>query len=147
PLTGTAVVEVPYRNRFKGDVVLAGNGIWNSQGNVGIGTLTPKEKLSVNGKIRAQELKVETANWPDYVFEKDYQLPTLEQTEKHIQEKGHLPGIPSASEVKAEGIEVGDMNAKLLKKIEELTLYLIELKKQNSQLNMRLTKVENGKDK
>ena len=137
PLTGTAVVEVPYRNRFKGDVILSGNGIWNSQGNVGIGTLTPKERLSVNGKIRAQELKVETANWPDYVFEKDYQLPTLEQTEKHIQEKGHLPGIPSAAEVKAEGIEVGDMNAKLLKKIEELTLYLIELKKEVKELTAK----------
>jgi hypothetical protein len=101
----------------------------SGNGNVGIGTATPTEKLSVNGKIRAQEIKVENGNWPDYVFEKDYSLPSLEQTEKHIQEKGHLPGIPSAAEVKAEGIEVGDMNAKLLKKIEELTLQMIQLNK------------------
>ncbi|WP_316834533.1 hypothetical protein [Pedobacter nutrimenti] len=109
----------------------------NRNGYVGIGTDTPRERLSVNGNIRAKELKIEAANWPDYVFEKDYQLPTLEQTEKHIQEKGHLPGIPSAAEVKAEGIEVGDMNAKLLKKIEELTLYLIELKKEVKELKAK----------
>jgi hypothetical protein len=103
----------------------------NSAGNVGIGTGTPAEKLSVKGKIRAQEIKVEAANWPDYVFAKDYQLPSLTETENHIKEKGHLPGIPSAEEVKANGVELGEMNAKLLKKIEELTLYLIEIKKEN----------------
>ncbi|ATP58033.1 hypothetical protein CPT03_16950 [Pedobacter ginsengisoli] len=99
-------------------------------GNVGIGTLAPSEKLSVKGKIRAQEIKVETANWPDYVFAKGYKLPSLKETEKHIAEKGHLPDIPSAEEVKANGVDLGEMNAKLLKKIEELTLYLIELKKE-----------------
>jgi hypothetical protein len=100
-----------------------------SNGDVGIGTITPKEKLSVNGKIRAHEIKVETANWPDYVFAKDYQLPSLDDTEKYIKEKGHLSGIPSAEEVKNNGIDLGDMNAKLLKKIEELTLHLIEMEK------------------
>lgn len=102
-------------------------------GNVGIGTTTPNAKLSVNGNIRAHEIKVETANWPDYVFSKSYQLPTLQETEKHIKEKGHLPGIPSASEVKANGIDLGEMNAKLLQKIEELTLHLIEI---NSRLGL-----------
>ncbi|PTT04058.1 hypothetical protein DBR11_00645 [Pedobacter sp. HMWF019] len=105
-----------------------------TDGKVGIGILNPTEKLAVNGNIRAKELKIEAANWPDYVFEKDYSLPSLEQIEKHIQEKGHLPGIPSAAEVKTEGIEVGDMNAKLLKKIEELTLYLIQQNKKMSAL-------------
>jgi len=100
-------------------------------GNIGIGTTTPLEKLSVNGKIRAHEIKVETANWPDYVFVKDYQLPSLKETEKYINEKGHLPGIPSASDVKANGVDLGEMNAKLLKKIEELTLYMIDIKKDN----------------
>jgi hypothetical protein len=109
---------------------------YSGTGKLGLGTLNPTERLSVNGNIRAKELKIEAANWPDYVFERDYQLPTLEQTEKHIQEKGHLPGIPSAAEVKAEGIEVGEMNAKLLKKIEELTLYLIELKKEVKELKV-----------
>lgn len=99
-------------------------------GNVGIGTSTPAEKLSVNGKIRAHEIKVELANWPDFVFAKDYALPTLQETEKHIKEKGHLPGIPTAAEVEKNGIELGDMNKKLLQKIEELTLYLIEMKKE-----------------
>jgi hypothetical protein len=99
-----------------------------TDGNVGIGTTNPLGyKLAVNGKIRAQEVKVELNGWPDYVFTKDYQLPTLQQTEKHIKEKGHLPGIPSAAEVKANGIDLGEMNAKLLQKIEELTLHLIKL--------------------
>jgi len=128
-LTGANTIEVPYRNRFKGEVFMPGNGLWTPNGNVGIGTLDPKERLSVNGKIRAQEIKVETANWPDYVFTKDYQLPSLSETEDHIKEKGHLPGIPSAEEVKTNGVDLGEMNAKLLKKIEELTLYLIEIKK------------------
>ena len=87
----------------------------------------------MNGSIRAQEIKVEIANWPDYVFAKDYQLPSLKQTEKHIKEKGHLPGIPSAEEVKANGIDLGDMNAKLLKKMEEMTLIMIQLNKKIEQ--------------
>jgi len=104
---------------------------YSSNGNVGIGTGNPDSKLSVNGNIRAKEIKVEIANWPDYVFAKDYQLPTLEQTRHHIKEKGHLPGIPSAAEVKVNGIDLGEMNKNLLKKIEELTLYLIEIEKES----------------
>lgn len=99
-------------------------------GNLGIG-ISPTEKLSVNGKIRAHEIKIELTNWPDYVFADDYHLPTLKETEKHIKEKGHLQGIPSAGQVKANGIDLGEMNAKLLQKIEELTLHLIEMKKEN----------------
>nr|WP_068890588.1 hypothetical protein [Pedobacter panaciterrae] len=105
-----------------------------SNGNIGIGTASPAEKLSVNGKIRAHEIKVETANWPDYVFTKDYHLPSLSETEQHIKDKGHLQGIPSAEEVKANGVDLGEMNAKLLKKIEELTLYLIEQDKKITEL-------------
>lgn len=97
-------------------------------------------KLQVRGLIRAQAVKVEMSNWADFVFAKDYVLPTLQETEKHIKEKGHLAGIPSAAEVEKNGIELGDMNKKLLQKIEELTLYLIEQKKQIETLN---TKVEN----
>jgi len=102
-------------------------------GNVGIGTTTPNAKLAVNGRIRAQEIKVEIAEWPDYVFAEDYQLPSLQQTEKHIKEKGYLPGIPSAEEVKANGVDLGDMNAKLLKKMEEMTLIMIQLNKKVEQ--------------
>lgn len=128
PNNGTKTVLISYKNKFKGEVVMPGNGIWNSAGNVGIGTTAPKDyKLAVNGKIRTQEIKVENANWPDYVFDKSYQLPTLQETDHHIKAKGHLPGIPSAAEVKVNGIELGDMNAKLLQKIEELTLHLIRM--------------------
>lgn len=105
-------------------------------GDVGIGTTDPKGyKLAVNGSVRAKEIKVENANWPDYVFAKSYPLRSLLETEKHIKEKGHLPGIPSAAEVKANGIDLGEMNAKLLQKIEELTLHMIELTKQNKLQN------------
>ncbi|TKC05244.1 hypothetical protein [Pedobacter frigoris] len=112
-------------------------------GNVGIGTSSPNEKLAVNGKIRAKEIKVENANWPDYVFAPSYKVPTLQETEKHIKEKGHLPGIPSASEVKANGVDLGDMNAKLLQKIEELTLHLIEKGKKDNEQQLKIDQLEN----
>lgn len=109
-------------------------------GNVGIGTTDTKGyRLAVSGKIRAQEIKVEASPWPDYVFAKSYELPTLQETEKHIKEKGHLPGIPSAEEVKANGIDLGEMNAKLLQKIEELTLHMIE---QNKSIQLQNEKFE-----
>ncbi|MNL11807.1 hypothetical protein D3C87_1326570 [compost metagenome] len=112
-------------------IVLNPNG-----GNVGIGTTDPKGyKLAVAGNMVAESVKVSLqANWPDYVFARDYKLPTLQETEKHIQDKGHLPGIPSAAEVKANGVDLGEMNAKLLQKIEELTLHLIEIKKENQSI-------------
>lgn len=101
----------------------------NANGNVGIGTSIPNAKLTVNGNIRAQEIKVDMDNWPDYVFVKGYKFPTLQETERYIQEKGHLPGIPSAKDAEVNGVNLGEMNKKLLEKIEELTLHLIEMKK------------------
>ena len=101
----------------------------SGKGDVGIGTISPREKLSVNGKIRAHEIKVETANWPDYVFEKDYKVGTLEALESYIKANKHLPEIPSAKEVAEDGVALGEMNKLLLKKIEELTLQLIEVNK------------------
>ncbi|UOY06002.1 hypothetical protein L0P88_18955 [Muricauda sp. SCSIO 64092] len=97
--------------------------------NLGIGTTNPGTyKLAVKGKILAEEIKVETG-WADYVFKEDYDLPTLQEVEKHIKEKGHLINIPSAQEVKENGIELGEMNKLLLEKIEELTLYCIQQEK------------------
>ncbi len=106
-----------------------------SVGNVGIGTADTKGyKLAVAGNVIAESMKVKLqGTWPDFVFAKSYKLPTLQETEAHIKEKGHLPGIPSAEEVKDKGIDLGDMNARLLQKIEELTLHLIEMKKENDQ--------------
>jgi len=111
-------------------------------GNVGIGTTNPGVwKLAVNGKIRAKEIKVETG-WADYVFLQDYQLPTLEEVAKHIEEKGHLINIPSAQEVEANGIELGKMNKLLLEKIEELTLYTLEQERKLKKQGERLLKLE-----
>ncbi|MDR2270601.1 MAG: hypothetical protein LBF27_06815 [Sphingobacterium sp.] len=129
------------------------------EGNVGIGTLTPQEKLSVKGKIRAQEVKVETTNWPDYVFEPGYKLPSLSETERFIRENGHLPEVPKAAEVEENGIYLGEMNKILLKKIEELTLQAIaedklrskqqevieQQSKAISKLEQRLDRLEIGK--
>ncbi|MFS4457361.1 hypothetical protein [Maribacter sp. 2304DJ31-5] len=100
----------------------------SKEGNIGIGTFdTGSHKLAVEGSIGAREIKVEVGTWSDFVFHKDYNLPTLKEVEIHIKEKGHLKDIPSAKEVEENGINLGEMNAKLLQKIEELTLYQIEL--------------------
>jgi hypothetical protein len=119
-------------------------------GNVAIGTSsTGNHKLAVEGSIGAREVKVEASGWSDFVFYEDYQLPTLNEVENHIKEKGHLKDIPSAEKVKQEGFFLGEMNAKLLQKIEELTLYTIQQqkeleqeKKKNTNLEARLTKLE-----
>ncbi|MCW8311112.1 hypothetical protein K7A41_07750 [Sphingobacterium sp. InxBP1] len=112
-------------------------------GRVGVGTTVPKETLSVNGKIRAHEIKVETSNWPDYVFKKDYNLMPLDSLEQFITTYGHLPDIPSAKEVSVNGIQLGEMVNKLLKKNEELTLHLIEKDKQIQSQAKRLENLEN----
>jgi hypothetical protein len=121
-----------------------GNSFFNG-GNVGIGTENPTSKLDVNGIIRSKEVKIEATGWPDFVFAKDYELPSLFAVEKHINEKGTLPDIPSEQEVKENGIAVGDMQAKLLQKIEELTLYVIELKKENEEQNKLIQQLQNAK--
>lgn len=119
-------------------------GIWHSNSNastptisflpdqtVGIGTSDTKGyRLAVNGNAVFTKIKVrEYANWPDYVFEDGYNLPSLSEVEKFIQKNKHLPEVPSAKEVKENGIDVGDNQALLLRKIEELTLYMIEQNK------------------
>ena len=102
-----------------------------------IGTLTGANgyKVSVEGKIMCEELKVQLkANWPDYVFAKDYNLMPLTEVENEIKANHHLPGIPSASEMEENGIELGEMQRLLMEKVEELTLYVIELNKENQRM-------------
>ncbi|MEM7551407.1 MAG: hypothetical protein AAF363_17125 [Bacteroidota bacterium] len=98
-------------------------------GNLGIGVENASYKLEVNGTIRTKEVIVEPSPWPDYVFEEEYELTSLKETEAFIKENSHLPEIPSAAQVQEEGINVGEMNALLLKKIEELTLHTIRQQK------------------
>lgn len=105
---------------FTGTIYSNGGGTNYFNGNVGIGTLVPNEKLSVNGKIRAKEVKVEVLNWPDYVFEDDYEMLPIKELEKFIQLNKHLPGIVKAKEAEENGVEMGEMVKLLLKKQEEL---------------------------
>jgi len=113
------------------------NAIINNDGsayfmsNVGIGTTNPGSfKLAVEGKIGAREVQVTLQSpWPDYVFEKDYKLSSLEEIKNYIDQNKHLPEVPSAKEMEKNGVQLGEMNMLLLKKIEELTLYLIEQNK------------------
>jgi len=128
----------------------AGGAAWNNLvfqvggGNVGIGTTTPSHKLSVNGTVRAKEVIVDT-NWSDYVFADDYKLQSLASVEAQIKSTKHLPGVPSAQEIAEKGVSVGNMQAVLLAKIEELTLHVIAQEKrlqavesENTQLKAQL---------
>jgi hypothetical protein len=115
------------------DLPLSGGTI---SGNLGIGaTDTKGYKLAVNGDAIFTKIKVKQhGNWPDYVFQETYQLPPLRDLENYIREHKHLPEVPSAEEVKKDGLDVGENQATLLKKIEELTLYLIEQNKRIEKL-------------
>lgn len=114
-------------------------------GRIGIGTqnLPSDYKLAIVGKMISEEVKIASnTNWPDYVFEEKYQLPTLNEVEHYIKENGHLQHIPNAYSVKTEGFLLGEMNAKLLQKIEELTLYTIEQEKKITSLEYLNSKIE-----
>lgn len=137
---------------FKLDV--AGN--IHSDGSIGINTTTftvngIDYKLAVNGKILAKEIVVET-NWSDFVFDKDYSLMPLSEVEKYIATHKHLPDVPSAGEVETNGVALGQSQSLLLQKIEELTLYTIEinkqlelLKAQNAELQNEVNDLKKGK--
>ena len=116
-----------------------------SDGNVGIGTINPTAKLAVNGVIKAKEVKVtiETVDWPDFVFNTNRKLRSLGELEQFIKANNHLPEIPTEKEVKENGVGLGEMNAKLLQKVEELTLYMIEQQKRITELEKRVEKIDN----
>lgn len=103
----------------------AGNNIHYNDGNVGIGISAPNHKLDVDGIIRAEEIIVESVG-ADFVFDVDYQLTSLTELRKFIEQHGHLPGIPSATEMEVSGTSLGEMNTLLLMKVEELTLYILQ---------------------
>jgi hypothetical protein len=120
---------------------------------VGINTVNPQNALDVNGTARAKEVIVTETGWADFVFDDDYELRSLEEVEAYIEEYGHLPEIPSAAEVEAGGVRLGEIQARLLQKIEELTLYIIEqngrLKTQqdnNALLKQQLVELEERLD-
>jgi hypothetical protein len=111
-------------------------------GSVGIGTtVTTGYMLAVAGKIHAEEVMVEYADdWYDFVFENNYQLPDLSELESFVKKNKHLPDVPSAKEVSENGINLGEMNGILLKKVEELTLYIIEQQKEIEKLKKAVAK-------
>ena len=109
--------------------------------NVGIGTIeTGTHKLAVDGTIGAREIKVEATGWSDFVFNKNYELKNLEEVENFIEENNHLPDIPSEKEVLENGIQLGEMDAKLLQKIEEL----IKVMEKNNLVELEL---KHGEDR
>lgn len=140
-----------YLNNEGGNIHLIATGT----GGVSIATATIPAgvKLAVNGKVLCEELEVQlSGDWPDYVFEENYPLMPLDQLEQSIQKNKHLPGVRSAQEIARTGVNVGQVQAQTLQKVEELTLYMIEMNKQlesvkreNEQLRARLAAVEGGR--
>jgi len=124
-----------------------GNSYFNG-GNVGIGTTNPQQKLHVKGTVYSTEVKVDLAagTGPDYVFSSNYQLPTLNDVKTYIDQHKHLPEVPSAKEMEANGVNLGEMNMLLLKKIEELTLYMIDMKKENEVQQREIEALKKGKN-
>jgi hypothetical protein len=123
-----AMLKLYYANGVENTRLMGNNDSWLNAyaGNVGVGLTNPTEKLTVNGKIKAKEIRVDGQGAPDYVFEKGYKVATLEALESYIKKNKHLPDVPSAKEFERDGIAVGEMSKLLLKNLEELTLHLIE---------------------
>lgn len=117
--------------------------IEDKNGFVGIGTNTPLAKLSVNGNILANEIKIKTnIEVPDYVFDPTYQLPKLSTIEDYVKTHRHLPEIPSAAEIQKDGVDLTQMNLTLLKKVEELTLHAIDNEKKRKELEDKVLQLE-----
>jgi hypothetical protein len=112
-------------------------------GNVGIGCSNPTEKLVVNGKTVTTELEVRTTPCSDFVFEPNYKLKSIAEVEQFVISNKHLPDVPSANEFKEKGsYNISEMDNLLLQKVEELTLYIIELKKENENLNQKMNTLQ-----
>jgi hypothetical protein len=120
------------------DLVLKSNKI---DGNVYVGAATCPNNLRVNGTIFATEIQVKLDVFPDYVFKKDYNLLSLSEVENHINSHGTLPGMPTEKEIVENGLNINQMQIKLVEKIEELTLHMIRLEKENSDLRARMDSI------
>jgi hypothetical protein len=131
-----SVAMGPYAKTLAGaDFSFAMGNLVEANGRMGIGKPDPEAALDVAGKIICNEVEVTSVGkWKDYVFDNDYDLPKLHVVENFIAEYGHLPEIPSETEVLENGYDLSEMDARLLQKIEELTLYVIDLKKEINQL-------------
>lgn len=115
-----------------------------TNGNVGIGTTSPGNKLAVNGTVQAREVKVTTAttDWPDFVFQPDYKLISLDSLSNQIRQLGHLPDMPSAETIKKSGLSVGSIITAQQKKIEELTLYILQQQDQLKEVQAEIRKIK-----
>jgi len=148
--SASGVSHINFLTASTNRMIILGNG------NVGIGTKNPDAKLAVNGNIHAREVKVDLAVPADYVFEKyftgnsnlkpDYEFKTLDEIKEFTQKNHHLPGVPSAIEIKEKGLNLGEMNNILLQKVEELTLLLIEQNDVIKELNKEVQQLKSSKD-
>ncbi|WP_212005316.1 hypothetical protein [Chitinophaga sp. HK235] len=127
--------DVPFNFTVQNDVNL-GNALRvnYANGNVTIGYPSKKSQLMVNGDVFANKIKVSTDNWPDYVFNPEFELRPISDLARYIAENKHLPDLPAANEVETKGQDLGEMNKILLKKIEEMSLYIIQLDKRTKEL-------------
>jgi len=131
------VIDAEFKN--------SGNMLFNNTGAVGINTgavaIPAGVKLAVNGKVNCKEVEVTLSGWSDYVFNSEYKLRNLYDVENFISTNKHLPDVPCEEEVLDNGVNLGQMDSILLKKIEELTLYVIQLQKENDQLKEKVEKL------
>lgn len=146
----TTIIETGYNYQIGDftDIKVPGYGSNNAiirmsqYGNVGIGTANPTSKLTVAGNINSREIKVSVDAGADFVFDNNYNLPSLDFVNKYIKENKHLPEIASADEMKKDGINLSEMNIKLLQKIEEMTLYMIQQNKSIEELKQEIKNIK-----
>ena len=152
---GSRLVNVDYGDGLNAEFDTVNASAWTNsalvissrngrQGNVGIGTGSPDYKLHVAGSVRATSFIANANTYADFVFQPGYRLAPLDEVEALIKEQGHLPDIPSETEARRDGIDVARMQAKLLQKVEELTLHLIRMEKENTRLRQRVDQLESA---
>lgn len=146
-VTGISGTNYGYRLAIGSTDIPDALSITGLNGNVSIGTIDTKGyKLAVNGSAVATSMTVKlNSAWPDYVFKEEYKLPTLISVKDYIDKNHHLPDMPSAAQIEKEGINLGEINTALTKKVEELTLYLIAQNKEMKELKERVLALEKHK--